>query len=429
MKNRVWSFAIPAVILLAVFLVPSLLTSQSAVMDKPSKEDVAHKMKSIQIPFVANNGQVDAQVKYYANTFGGTVFVTKDGEIVYSLPNNSSELGAESLKSDGRRQRSEARIQECRGELNSPSGISPLERGTHPRPLLLEGRSGVALKEQFVGAKTRTIQGEEKSVTKVNYFKGNDSSKWKTNISTYDVVNLGEIYKGIELRLKAYGNNVEKLFCVKPDANPEQIKISLSGIQPSGNPPPLSPSVRGTGACPPLAGAGGGLGASLPVRVRTQTGGLWVNDEGQLVAETELGAVKFTKPVAYQEINGKRVDVSVEYRIQKSELNPKSSIQNFEAEVSNPKSKIANRKLEYGFRVAAYDQTKDLIIDPLLASTYLGGSGDDWVNSLTLDTSGNVYVTGETSSSDFPTMSGAYDTSQNNSYNEVFVSKLDGELP
>ena len=84
MKNRVWAFAIPAVILLAAFLVPSLLTSQSAVMDKPSKEDVAHKMQSIQIPFVANNGQVDAQVKFYANTFGGTVFVTKNGEIVYA---------------------------------------------------------------------------------------------------------------------------------------------------------------------------------------------------------------------------------------------------------------------------------------------------------------------------------------------------------
>ena len=102
MKKRIWAFAIPAVILLAVFLVPSLLTSQSAVMDKPSKEDVAHKMQSIQIPFVANNGQVDAQVKFYAKTFGGTVFVTKDGEIVYSLPNNSSELGSE-FKSDGKR--------------------------------------------------------------------------------------------------------------------------------------------------------------------------------------------------------------------------------------------------------------------------------------------------------------------------------------
>ena len=74
-------------------------------------------------------------------------------------------------------------------------------------------------------------------------------------------MNLGEIYKGIELKLKAYGDNVEKLFCVKPGAGPEQIKISLSGIQPPENPPPLSPSVRGDSWLSPLAGAGGGLEA------------------------------------------------------------------------------------------------------------------------------------------------------------------------
>ena len=73
-------------------------------MDKPSKEDIAHKMQSIQIPFVANNGQVDAQVKFYANTFGGTVFVTKEGEIVYSLPKNSSESGIRSSSVKGRTQ-------------------------------------------------------------------------------------------------------------------------------------------------------------------------------------------------------------------------------------------------------------------------------------------------------------------------------------
>ena len=122
------------------------------------------------------------------------------------------------------------------------------------------------------------------------------------------------MYDGIDLKLKAHGNNVEKLFSVKPGVSPEQIKIGLSGIQPSGNPPPLSPSVRGTGGCPPLAGAGGGLGAR----------GLWVNEYGELVAETELGPVKFTKPIAYQEINGKRVDVSVEYRVESSEAENKS---------------------------------------------------------------------------------------------------------
>ena len=42
--------------------------------------------KILQTPFIANNGQSDGRVAFYVNTFGGTVFVTKDGEIVYTLP-------------------------------------------------------------------------------------------------------------------------------------------------------------------------------------------------------------------------------------------------------------------------------------------------------------------------------------------------------
>src|SRR3972149_2585236 len=316
MKKRIWAFAIPAVILLAVFLVPSLLTSQSAVMDKPSKEDVAHKMRTIQIPFVANNGQVDKQVKFYAKTFGGTVFVTKDGEIVYSLPGNSSESGVESLESDGRRQRAE--------EIRQMSGNRCKKSDSNPKSAIQNLKSGVAIKETLVGGRVQEITGNEKAVTKVSYFKGNDPSQWKTNISTYGVVSLGEVYDGIELKLKAYGNNVNTRFCVKPGADPEQIQIKLSGAK-----------------------------------------DLRVNDEGQLEAETELGPVKFTKPVAYQEIDGKRVEVAVEYRIQesgdgsqKSELNPKSrnsDSKNLKSAIQNLSStEIGEPKLEYGFKVASY---------------------------------------------------------------------------
>ena len=76
--------------------------------------------------------------------------------------------------------------------------VCPLSTPPHSNP-------AVALKEQFIGAKISGIKGEGESVTKVSYFKGNDPSKWKSNISTYELVNLGEIYEGIELKLKAHG--------------------------------------------------------------------------------------------------------------------------------------------------------------------------------------------------------------------------------
>ena len=57
----------------------------------PTREELISKTRTLQMPFIANNGQVDEQVRFYAKTFGGTVFVTKAGEIVYSLPEGRGE--------------------------------------------------------------------------------------------------------------------------------------------------------------------------------------------------------------------------------------------------------------------------------------------------------------------------------------------------
>jgi len=411
----------------------AVINSKSQISNTTlEKEDFAQKTRKLQMPFIANNGQVDERVEFYAKTFGGTVFVTKDGEIVYALPKTE--------KSECRLGEAERTQQAANPQSKNPSNPP------NPKSAIQNLKSGVALREEFVGARVKTIQGEDPSVTKVNYFKGNDPSKWKTNVSTYDIVSLGDIYDGIELKLKAYGNNVEKLFCVKPKSNPDQIKVQLSGAK-----------------------------------------SITVNEEGQLAVETELGPVKFTKPIAYQEIDGKRVEVAVEYRIQdvgwvksvlsfvegRSAPNPPPTpdsggqpsvpltegdegggfallnpsclcalIQdNRASSIVHPASWIVDHavnsqlpnsqtpQLIYGFTVASYDRTKDLIIDPLLASTYLGGISYNRGNSLALDTSGNVYVTGYTSSFNFPTTSGAYDTSYSGGvYADVFVSKLDSEL-
>jgi hypothetical protein len=75
----------------------------------------------------------------------------------------------------------------------------------------------------------------------------------------------------------------------------------------------------------------------------------------------------------------------------------------------------------FGFEVGA-SWTK-LVIDPLIYSTFLGDTGDDDAQGVFVDDEGNAYVTGTTTSADFPTTPGAYDTSYGTN-TDAFVCKL-----
>lgn len=113
-------------VLMSACFTSSILAGQDTA-GKPTKEEIVQKTRTLQMPFIANNGQVDGQVAFYAKTFGGTVFVTKDGEIVYALPdnNNISESGVQGFGSDSimhkhRGQSPKAGIQDNRASRNSP---------------------------------------------------------------------------------------------------------------------------------------------------------------------------------------------------------------------------------------------------------------------------------------------------------------------
>ena len=81
----------------------------------------------------------------------------------------------------------------------------------------------------------------------------------------------------------------------------------------------------------------------------------------------------------------------------------------------------------YGFTIKNYNSNELLVIDPmfLMYSTYVGGLNSEQGTSLTVDTSGNVYVTGYTLSSNFPTVN-AYNNSYGGNY-EIFVYKLSAD--
>ncbi len=276
------------------------------------------QLATLEMPFIENQGQTDDSVKFYAKTFGGTVFVTENGELVYTLP-----------KSEAKQRQVE----------------------------LPEVTSGLVLKEHLLNARHgQTIQGENKTTTQVNVFSGNDPAKWQRQLSTYSRVNLGQVYEGITLKLKAAGNNVEKLFYVTPQTNVEQIRMHIEGSQ-----------------------------------------GLSVNDSQELVVATELGDVKFSAPIAFQEIDGKRVDVEVVYSVKEDNV--------------------------YGFTVASYDNTHQLVIDPVLASTIIGGSNEDPPTDIALDANKNVYIVGITKSPIMPSSTNTYE-----GYNSGYIAKLTPEL-
>ena len=293
-------------------------------------------VSTMQLPFIANEGQIaDPSVVFYANTFGGTVYITRDGQLVYFLPKVEEKANAQ------------------------PSdGLSEDKEKPRPQRQIIGGWS---LQEQLVGASSTSPQGIEAVQTKVNYFVGSDNRQWHSNIAAYNMVSLGEVYPGINVTLKTRGNNVEKIFTVNPGADAGNIKLKLEGAN-----------------------------------------SLAINDRGELEIGTGFGPVCFSKPVAYQERDGKKEYVQVAYYLDKN---------------------------IYGFTVGEYDKSLPLIIDPLLASTFIGGSSSDVINSLVIDSDseGNVYAAGYTYSTDYPTTSGAYDTSYNGG-NDVFVSKLDAGL-
>src|SRR5437867_3374889 len=50
----------------------------------PATDEVRSRLGGVRVPFITNEGQVDSRVAYYAPTFAGTLFVTRQGELVHA---------------------------------------------------------------------------------------------------------------------------------------------------------------------------------------------------------------------------------------------------------------------------------------------------------------------------------------------------------
>lgn len=128
--------------------------------------------------------------------------------------------------------------------------------------------------------------------------------------------------------------------------------------------------------------------------------GMEVNERGELVIKTSLGIITHGKLYAYQEEMGveKKVDCYFEN----------------------------GTDGRMGIKAKNYDREKTLIVDPLVYSTFLGVGLYDYGYAVTIGSDGSLYVTGETISPNFPTTTGAYQTTIGSTHSsDIYVTKLD----
>ncbi|MFZ8859805.1 MAG: hypothetical protein ACO2PP_04810 [Thermocrinis sp.] len=302
-------------------------TDSSPASSVQSKEAVSAKLATLERGWVKNEGQWDQRALFSAPGYFGNTWITKDGDLLHVA----------------------IKKEECKEKV-CPS------------------KSWV-ISERWVGGKVQAITPEEELQTKVSYFVGNDSSKHRSNLPTYRYVSLGEVWSGVEIKLKATQKTVEKLFYIKPGADPSKIVVQVDGAE-----------------------------------------GLRLSKDGEIIIQTGLGDLKLSKPVAWQEKDGKKLPVEVSYKL--------------------------IGKNRYSFEVAKADPSLPIVIDPILQATYLGGSGNEEAIALAINpATDEVYVAGNTTSTDFPKITGGAQRKCNNCITDVkdpnydvFVTKLNKEL-
>ena len=257
------------------------------------------------LTFEANKGQLKGNAKFLARSSQYSVLLTSAGMTLAVKP-SSSVLG---------------------------SSASPAAQPAKSQAV----NTVKTVKLNLVNATANPeVAGEEMQQGKVNYFIGKDPSQWHTNVPTYKQVRYKSVYPGIDLIY--YGNHrqVEYDFRLAAGADPGQIHFSVEGAD----------SVS-------------------------------INADGDLALKIGSDTLTFQCPEIYQETNGQHTPVAGSYVLEGSN--------------------------QIGFQVAPHDASKPLTIDPVLVySTYVGGRSNDELDQIAVDAQGEAIFAGTTSSPDFP---------------------------
>jgi hypothetical protein len=319
---------------------PLTLPSQTELT--PNQEQtIQQKVQSLGVPFIENQGQLDnPKVKYYTNIFAGQVFV-QDDQLTYKIKEKEEREDLQDL-------------------AQRPEPPSPEER-------MNRKEKGYVFNEKFINTQNPpALQGINPSPTQISFFQKDLSNSGQ--FSYYDV-NYGQLWNNIEVSLRADKQNIEKIFQVNPQGDPQDIQLQFEGIDHIG-----------------------------------------ISEKNELVLTTPSGEISMTAPIAYQEENGQRTDIEVTYQLLDNQT------YGFQVgQYDKSKSLIID----------------PLLAGTSFGSGGLGNWLDyGKLYLIETDPAGNIYAAGGTFSSNFPVTVGAYDTTFNGGgYNgEAFIAKFNSDL-
>jgi hypothetical protein len=287
----------------------------------PANAKIAVSCGKLPLSFEPTHTQADSRVRFVSQGQGYTLFLTSRETVLIlnsGVKHRSPEVRLKPTASGAGQNE----------PLNATVGSS--------RDAVVSHRVSAVVRMQLVGGNPQpAVRQEDERPGKSNYFIGNDPGRWRTKVPSYGKVRYRNVYPGIDLVYYGSQRRLEHDFVVAPGADPTRIRFRLRGV------------------------------SKLEL------------DQGDLVMHTAEGELRLLKPEIYQLLEGTRRKVSGRYILQADN--------------------------NVSFDIGAFDRRRPLVIDPVLSySTYLGGSSYDYGYGIAVDSNGSVYVTGRTNSTDFP---------------------------
>jgi hypothetical protein len=417
--------------------------------------NVPAQLARLPLRFEENAGQWDERVR----------FVTRQGGTTLSLSDDGMTF----------------RLRDVKQPVRKPGLTREEERAQREKAFAEAGTAAVTLK--LVGARKASLHGENELVTKSNFFLGNDRTKWRTGVANYAQVRATGWARGVDVVWHGGDGGLEYDIEVEPGVDASDIDLVVSGASsldvttdgalvistPAGDLVQKPPRVRQAGRelparylrsgkdrfrfsiqgydtklalliDPALAYSScfGGTGADPASAIAIDAGGhafvtgsTWSTDfptQAPLQPNgTPLDAfvAKLTPAgtalVYATYLGGRGMDSATSIAI---DATGNAYVVGSTLSTNFPtQAPLQAASADAGAEGDAFVTKLDATGSALLYSTYLGGSGVDAANGVAVDAGGSAYVTGATSSSDFPTSTALQPGNAGGS--DAFVSKLD----